>query len=67
MNGAGWCSIVVIAISVVALLWHIMAQPPPRHHIYWCYLTVNQNWQGFVVSHNMSLPCMYRTNNPVSV
>ena len=39
----------------------------PRHHIYWCHLAVHETWNGFRLTHTMSLPCMYRTNDPRDV
>lgn len=57
---------VVVLAAVIALALTPTPQPPEeRHHIYWCYLTVHENWQGYRLTHTMSLPCMYRTNLPV--
>ena len=57
-----------VAVSVViAGLIATATKPKPRHHIYWCYLAVHEQWQGYRLTHTMSLPCMYRTNNPVDV
>jgi hypothetical protein len=59
----------VIGIALAAGAAHELAKRsvPERHHIYWCYVNVWQEWNGYRISHQMSLPCMYRTNTPIAV
>jgi hypothetical protein len=62
------CCAIVFGLSLMCGAWFLVASmKPPRQHIYWCYVTVYQTWQGYRYSSEMSLPCMYRTNDPVSV
>jgi hypothetical protein len=59
----------VIGIALAAGAAHEIAKRsvPERHHIYWCYVTAHTEWQGHILSYQMSLPCMYRTNTPIAV
>lgn len=62
-----WPTLSILIALAVASVITTPNKPPERTHIYWCYLTAHTEWEGHILSYQMSLPCKFRTNHPVSV